>query len=388
MSDWRKEDGTRAVAGNSRNGPDVYYIINEEYGTGVRIPEDADRAALVGYRQTEDEVQGYRWKLLRHRNTREYRIYNEDLKWFAVRGHANPDSVHTGRKNNDWWIIMPSPRKRNCYLIQHVSGGGYWGLEEGSDGTTIKLRESTGDDANLWRFEPVPTITSKIPSTGSPWAPNSFESSPANRNESQSATMQPFRVPQTPGVKTCPPPTPAFTGRRDIIEQIKACISCGDRQRCVFVLHGLGGVGKTQLALKAIEETKDMWTDILFVDATSRETATSALEAFAKDRKVGQTERDTMQWLESRRERWLILFDNADDPSARIDDFFPGGNYGSILITTRIPGMALHTRGPNSEFGVSSMEPGDALELLLKTAGMQGNVLEEAEHMLRMSCWR
>ncbi|KAG8703047.1 hypothetical protein FRC08_003096 [Ceratobasidium sp. 394] len=41
--------------------------------------------------------------------------------------------------------------------------------------------------------------------------------------------------------------------------------------------------------------------------------------------------------------------------------------------------MAVLARGPSSDFGVSSMEPGDALELLLKTAGMQENVLEEAE---------
>ncbi|KAG8702980.1 hypothetical protein FRC08_003134 [Ceratobasidium sp. 394] len=180
-------------------------------------------------------------------------------------------------------------------------------------------------------------------------------------------------------VKTCPAPTPVFTGRRDKIEQIKACISGGDQQRCVFVLHGLGGAGKTQLALKAIEETKDMWADILFVDATSRETATSALEAYAKDLKVGQTDRDAIRWLENRRERWLVVYDNADDPSVRIADFFPGGNHGSILVTTRIPGMAVLARGPSSDFGVSSMEPGDALELLLKTAGMQENVLEEAE---------
>ncbi|KAG8744214.1 hypothetical protein FRC10_010576 [Ceratobasidium sp. 414] len=181
------------------------------------------------------------------------------------------------------------------------------------------------------------------------------------------------------GVKTCPAPTPVFTGRRDKIKLIKACISGGDQQRCVSVLHGLGGAGKTQLALKTIEETRDMWTEILFVDATSRETATSALKLFAKDRNVGRTERDTMRWLESRQERWLMVFDNADDPAVRISDFFPGGNHGSIVITTRIPGMAVLGRGPSSDFGVTSMEAEDAFELLLKTAGIQKTALEVAE---------
>ncbi|KAG9077310.1 hypothetical protein FRC06_008986, partial [Ceratobasidium sp. 370] len=48
----------------------------------------------------------------------------------------------------------------------------------------IKLRESAGDDANLWQFEPVPTTTPEVTSTGSPWTPNR----PESRNEPRSAS--------------------------------------------------------------------------------------------------------------------------------------------------------------------------------------------------------
>ncbi|KAG8744215.1 hypothetical protein FRC10_010577 [Ceratobasidium sp. 414] len=189
----------------------------------------------------------------------------------------------------------------------------------------------------------------------------------------------PLTTYQTSGIKTCPAPTPVFTGRQGKLDQIKACISNGARERCVFVLHGLGGAGKTQLALKAVQDTWDMWADILFVDATSRETATRTLEAFAKERKVGQTHQDMIRWLGSWRERWLMVFDNADDPSLALSELFPIGNHGSILVTTRLGNLSLLARGVDSDIAVSGMGPGDALKLLLKTAGMQKSPLAEAE---------
>jgi hypothetical protein len=52
----------------------------------------------------------------------------------------------------------------------------------------------------------------------------------------------------------CPPPTPVFTGRRDIIAQMHACFFDGSEDRHVFVLHGLGGSGKSQIAFKFVKE--------------------------------------------------------------------------------------------------------------------------------------
>ena len=34
---------------------------------------------------------------------------------------------------------------------------------------------------------------------------------------------------------------------------------------------------------------------------------------------------------------WLLIIDNADDPSMDLGDLFPGGERGVILITTRNP---------------------------------------------------
>ena len=44
--------------------------------------------------------------------------------------------------------------------------------------------------------------------------------------------------------------------------------------------------------------------------------------------------------LSSWSERWLLVFDNLDNPEVLADilSFFPGGHCGSILITSRLAG--------------------------------------------------
>ncbi|KAG8690573.1 hypothetical protein FRC09_011936 [Ceratobasidium sp. 395] len=184
---------------------------------------------------------------------------------------------------------------------------------------------------------------------------------------------------QKDGVKDCPDPTPVFTGRSDKIELIERCIANGNNRRCVFVLHGLGGAGKTQIALKTVQKTLDMWSDIVYVDATTQDTAVSALAQFAKAKSIGGTHTDTIKWLGAQRERWLVVFDNVDDPSLDIRSFFPSGNHGSILITTRISQLVLLAQGPGPECAILSMYPEEALHLLLKTARMEGRQLSKAE---------
>ena len=50
----------------------------------------------------------------------------------------------------------------------------------------------------------------------------------------------------------------AFTGRQDVLGQMRDFFFDGSQKRHVFVLHGLGGAGKTQIALKFVEICQDM----------------------------------------------------------------------------------------------------------------------------------
>src|SRR3984957_17045248 len=69
------------------------------------------------------------------------------------------------------------------------------------------------------------------------------------------------------GSKRCPPPSRVFTGRQDILSQMHTYFSTNLGECRVFVLHGLGGAGKSQIAFKFVKECQ--------VDAAPSRYATS-----------------------------------------------------------------------------------------------------------------
>ncbi|KAF8586138.1 FabD/lysophospholipase-like protein [Ramaria rubella] len=66
-----------------------------------------------------------------------------------------------------------------------------------------------------------------------------------------------------PHIKACPPPVNIFTGRQDILNQMHGYFSNDIGKRHIFVLYGLGGAGKSQIAYKFVEisqhERKPKW---------------------------------------------------------------------------------------------------------------------------------
>jgi len=59
-----------------------------------------------------------------------------------------------------------------------------------------------------------------------------------------------------PERKLCPPPVLSFIGRKDILDKMRSYFDTDCASQRIFVLHGLGGAGKSQLAFKFIEESK------------------------------------------------------------------------------------------------------------------------------------
>ncbi|KAJ6492169.1 P-loop containing nucleoside triphosphate hydrolase protein [Mycena sanguinolenta] len=129
----------------------------------------------------------------------------------------------------------------------------------------------------------------------------------------------------------------------------------------IYVLYGLGGAGKTQVALKFIEK----WTrfsDRILVDASTPQTIEAGLSNIAAEKQTGNSMQDGINWLLGNQEEWLLFFDNADDPDLNLNQFFPKCNHGNIIITTRNPNL----RGAHSQ--MSDMEESEAVILLLKSA--------------------
>ena len=69
-------------------------------------------------------------------------------------------------------------------------------------------------------------------------------------------------------------------------------------------------------------------------------------------------------------EPWLLLVDNADDPSVDLTTLFPLGDHGSILVTTRNPEFRKYNTVGCSHVG--GLEKEEALSLLLTSANIRG----------------
>jgi tetratricopeptide (TPR) repeat protein len=75
------------------------------------------------------------------------------------------------------------------------------------------------------------------------------------------------------------------------------------------------------------------------------------------------------RWLSNMPESWMLILDNADDPDLDLTQYFPVGDRGTILITTRNPDCGIHATAGLHELG--RMETEEAISLILKTTGAQ-----------------
>ncbi|EIV91222.1 FxSxx-COOH system tetratricopeptide repeat protein [Frankia sp. QA3] len=130
-----------------------------------------------------------------------------------------------------------------------------------------------------------------------------------------------------------------FTGRKEILDRIHAELGAGPV--AVTALHGMGGVGKTQVAIEYAHRHAGDYTLVWWIDAEQTALLAEKIAALAvplclpAGRPVPQIAQAVLQEL-ARRDRWLIVFDNAEDPVA-LRQWLPSGP-GHVLITSRNPG--------------------------------------------------
>ena len=64
--------------------------------------------------------------------------------------------------------------------------------------------------------------------------------------------------------KICPLPVKSFTGQKEILDKMWQYFESDHKSQHVFVLHGLGGAGKSQLAFKFLENAQAKHQYVLF----------------------------------------------------------------------------------------------------------------------------
>ena len=151
------------------------------------------------------------------------------------------------------------------------------------------------------------------------------------------------RFPRTvPEFWNMPPRNADFTGRAAGLEQLRDNLMAGGRAVVVAqALYGLGGVGKTQLALEYAYRFQADYDLAWWVPAERTDQIVSSLAELAGRLGISVSENVTeaaKAVVESLRRgrsstRWLLIFDNAEDPK-ELEPFLPAGG-GHVLITSR-----------------------------------------------------
>ncbi|CAI4213869.1 unnamed protein product [Parascedosporium putredinis] len=160
------------------------------------------------------------------------------------------------------------------------------------------------------------------------------------------------------------PSNPHFVGREDLLEKLQEKLFSSNSVHNVAIF-GLGGIGKTQLALRLIYWVKENRPNhsIFWVSALSYATFEQAYAEIFK--KVGlqqfdkEDPKETLcDYLSSEKAgQWLLVIDNADDEDLlllstkqqrSISDYLPSSDNGRILYTTRTKRIATSVAGGNS----------------------------------------
>ena len=112
-------------------------------------------------------------------------------------------------------------------------------------------------------------------------------------------------------------------------------------------IHGLGGIGKTRLAVEYAWRSGDRYDTALFVVADSPEALRSGLAGLARPGLLNLPEYEAgaeaktveavLSWLRDR-SRWLLILDNVDTKEAAkaIREILPQIGNGHVLLTSRL----------------------------------------------------
>ena len=134
-----------------------------------------------------------------------------------------------------------------------------------------------------------------------------------------------------------------FTGREKVLTRLANALLMGQPTALSQpqAISGLGGVGKTQIAVEYAYQHRQEYQAILWVRADTRETLVSDYVAIAELLNLPQSDgkdqniivNAVLQWFKTH-VQWLLILDNADDLTV-MREFLPSTFGGHILLTTR-----------------------------------------------------
>lgn len=166
-----------------------------------------------------------------------------------------------------------------------------------------------------------------------------------------------------------------FTGREDILTTLAHTLQ--NRQVAALTqaqaISGLGGIGKTQIAVEYAYRSREHYQAMFWVTAASRDALISDFVMLAA--LLGLPERDEQDqhlvvravklWLATTNVRWLLILDNVDDLEM-LAEFLPAQGIGDVLMTTRLQALGALAHG----IEVEKMGEEEGITFLLRRTKM------------------
>ena len=164
--------------------------------------------------------------------------------------------------------------------------------------------------------------------------------------------------------------SPIFLGRQGLLRELVDYLSSPSESQKRVVISGIGGVGKTQLAVRVAVELRELFSGIFWINASSYEHIRADWAHIAEVIGLEPNHRAGLHYLASLRKPWLLIMDNADQLDVLMEDFLPPNDLGCILLTTRDP--AFTTRYPVGSqwksYTLTGFSEREGAELLLLAA--------------------
>lgn len=170
------------------------------------------------------------------------------------------------------------------------------------------------------------------------------------------------------------PRNPFFLGRDDELSRLRHHLQEGQATALSQpqAISGLGGIGKTQLALEYAYRYHRDYQAVLWARAESTEALVSSYGMLASLLRLSEREAKEQEvmvqavktWLQTHR-GWLLILDNADE-LALLPAFLPSTVGGHLLLTTR----ATATRRLAHRLEIETLAPCSGALFLLRRAGI------------------
>ncbi|MGJ5753032.1 tetratricopeptide repeat protein [Streptomyces puniciscabiei] len=196
-----------------------------------------------------------------------------------------------------------------------------------------------------WHDQRYAVSLAKVPPAGAAIAPSAAsgatEGAPPMSTTPQ-RTVEGERTVQPRVWGNLPPRNQNFTGRTELLDLLEQRLREGTTTVLPEAIHGMGGVGKTQLAIEYAYRHQSQYDIVWWIPSERPGQIGQSLVELAKRLGLVTTSEANIAGpavREALREgrpysRWLLIFDNADSPE-QVRPYFPTGGTGTILVTSR-----------------------------------------------------